>query len=289
MDIKNRQKGIGGSDVAPILGLSRFSTALQIWESKVNQIEEMQLKPDDPNTAMLYWGHALEKPIIDGYADITGYKIKYGKDIPQITHEKYSWLIANVDGFAYRENETLLLEAKFSQMFRDWGDPGTDKIPVEYICQIQHYLHVCDLQEAHVAAFTPPIRGVFSPASTLLKIYRINRSDKIIERMLPILDKFWNYHVSKKIPPEPQCLSDVKVVYSEDDGSEKMADLEVHQFIKEIKLINEKIKVLKQKKESRVTQVANFLKQSSRLLNQEGETIARFSTNKNGNRILRVI
>ena len=32
-----RQKGIGGSDVAPILGISKWTSSIDIWLSKTNQ------------------------------------------------------------------------------------------------------------------------------------------------------------------------------------------------------------------------------------------------------------
>lgn len=38
--LKERQKGIGGSDVAAILGMSPWRTPYQVWEEKTTPIDE---------------------------------------------------------------------------------------------------------------------------------------------------------------------------------------------------------------------------------------------------------
>ena len=34
--LKQRQSGIGGSEIAAIVGLNQYTTPMQVWESKVN-------------------------------------------------------------------------------------------------------------------------------------------------------------------------------------------------------------------------------------------------------------
>lgn len=279
MDLKLRKQGIGGSDVAPILGLSRFSTAVDVWQKKISDSKELVLKPDDSTTSLMYWGKVLEKPIIDAYAEVTNNKIVYGDEIDQLSHPDHSWLIANVDGFAFRGYEKILLEAKYSQYIgKEWGAPWTDKIPVEYTCQIQHYLHVCGLNEAHVPVWSEGI----------LKIYVVKRDDAIIDRMLPDLRKFWHENVLKLVPPEPQNSSDVKILYPRDSGSEKIATKELASNVAAVKLIDDQVKKLKQEREKHITAIGGFLKDSSKLVSNDGLVLARFSMRKDGKRVMRI-
>ena len=66
--LKERQKGIGGSDVAAILGMSPWRTPYQVWEEKTTPIDETAEEDDRP---ALYWGRVLEAPIPVSYTHLT--------------------------------------------------------------------------------------------------------------------------------------------------------------------------------------------------------------------------
>ena len=95
-----RQKGIGGSDVAPILGISKWSSAVDIWLSKTNQ------KHDDcvQNEAMI-WGHILEPVIRNHFREITGKKVIEVHAILQ--SEEHPFMIADIDGLTTDDNGNL--------------------------------------------------------------------------------------------------------------------------------------------------------------------------------------
>src|SRR4051812_40261636 len=64
--LQGRTLGIGSSDAASILGLSRFQSALSLYYDKLG------LKEPNPNTEeRREWGLALEEPIANRYAAIT--------------------------------------------------------------------------------------------------------------------------------------------------------------------------------------------------------------------------
>ena len=64
--LKQRQAGIGGSDVAPILGISKWRTPLDVYNDKTSDIFE-----EEDNSSMI-WGRRLEPVIRQAYADETG-------------------------------------------------------------------------------------------------------------------------------------------------------------------------------------------------------------------------
>ena len=53
--LRYRKCGIGGSDVAAILGISKWNSAISLWLDKTNQTNE----PVEENEAM-YFGSLLE-------------------------------------------------------------------------------------------------------------------------------------------------------------------------------------------------------------------------------------
>ena len=57
--LRYRQKGIGGSDAAAVLGLSRWKGPIDIWLSKTQEIMQ-----DDGQSEAAYWGTVLELSLI---------------------------------------------------------------------------------------------------------------------------------------------------------------------------------------------------------------------------------
>ena len=54
--LEKRRHGIGGSDAAIIMGVSPFSSLMDLWLDKTGQFEANE---DDASEAM-YWGNVLE-------------------------------------------------------------------------------------------------------------------------------------------------------------------------------------------------------------------------------------
>jgi predicted phage-related endonuclease len=68
----NRKQGIGGSDVAPIMGLSLWSTPLDIYNDKTCQELNCEELSDD-----LKRGIRVEKYILQEYSENTNEEIEY--------------------------------------------------------------------------------------------------------------------------------------------------------------------------------------------------------------------
>ena len=126
-----RQTGIGGSDVAPILGLSPWRSPYQVWEDKTGRGE------DQPESPALYWGRLLEDPIRQAYADRTGLTVV--KPDCMYSSAEHPFMHANLDGIA---SDGRIVEFKTSSRDDAWGEEGTDEIPEYYMTQVQHYLYV---------------------------------------------------------------------------------------------------------------------------------------------------
>lgn len=281
MDLRERKKGIGGSDVAPILGLSRFRTAVEIWYDKLSDEVQEEPRPDDPNTSMMYWGKAFEREILDAYTKVTGNCLIRGEDIGQLKHPDIPWLMANVDAFTYSGGEKILVEAKNCEFSRDgdWGNEWTDVIPIEYLCQIQHYLHVTGLKRADVAV---RING-------LLKVYEVHKSDEVIKKMMPALDRFWNHNVKNNIAPTASNLSDVRIIYPDAVNQEKTASDEQITDICQIKQLNTEKSVINKKLDKLKTPIAEYMGESNLLVANDGSKVATFNKNKSGNRVFRIV
>lgn len=103
-----RRQGIGGSDVAAILGISPFRTARDLYDDKLNIASAVD---DTGNWVALEMGHLLEPLVAQIFTKKTGLEVFQIKKMFQ--HPQYPFMLADVDYFVRLPNgEIALLEIK---------------------------------------------------------------------------------------------------------------------------------------------------------------------------------
>jgi putative phage-type endonuclease len=141
-----RANGIGGSEIAAVLGLSPYESRFSLWHRKQGLIGPVEESPQ------MRWGKKHEPTICAEFAELHPEWIVH-------TSATYAaadrpWQIANPDRLLYlpgSEEPFALLEAKTAYDDEGWGEEGTDQIPVWYRAQCQWYLDVLGLTVCHVA------------------------------------------------------------------------------------------------------------------------------------------
>lgn len=140
-----RRRGIGGSDVAAILGISPFRTARDLYDDKLN----IALAVDDAgNWVALEMGHLLEPLVAQIFTKKTGLEVFQIKKMFQ--HPQYPFMLADVDYFVRLPNGKIaLLEIKTTNYnAKDhWWKDGEECVPVYYETQGRHYMAVMDMDE----------------------------------------------------------------------------------------------------------------------------------------------
>jgi putative phage-type endonuclease len=143
-----RTRGIGGSEIAAVVGLSPYESAFSLWHKKKGNI------PSEQTGEHLGWGNRLEPVVADHFA--SRHQELWVMDAGgTYAHEDRPWQLANPDRLIFPPRDVTvstpplaLLEVKTSR----FGDGFTDtEIPVHYACQVQHYLDVLGLDLAYVA------------------------------------------------------------------------------------------------------------------------------------------
>lgn len=122
---EQRRWAVGGSEISAVLGLHPWESRFSLWHRKRGTVAA---QPDNPQ---MEWGRRLEPVII----------AKYTEDRPEIevvpggtfTRSDRPWQIASLDA---RAGEGVV-EAKTQHDDRDreWGEEGTDEVPVYYRAQ----------------------------------------------------------------------------------------------------------------------------------------------------------
>lgn len=181
--LQERRKGIGGSDVATILGLNKWKSPYQLWLEKTDQITL-----DDSAGEAAYWGTTLEPAVANRFSEITGKKVRRRNQM--FEHSQYPFLIANIDRDIV--GEPAILECKTANQFlaKEWEK---DEIPMQYICQVQHYMNVLNREYAYFAVLIGGQRFIWK---------RIDRDQELIDTITERLIEFWEENIVKGIAPE---------------------------------------------------------------------------------------
>jgi putative phage-type endonuclease len=141
-----RRSGLGGSEIAAVLGLSPWTSKFALWHRKAGNVGE------ERDNAGMSWGRRLETVIAE----------KWAEDHPDWSMRRTGtwrskarpWQIANPDRLVNSAaGPAGILEVKTAHGMDgwEWGESGSDDIPVYYRCQGMHYLDVFGLEFCHFA------------------------------------------------------------------------------------------------------------------------------------------
>jgi putative phage-type endonuclease len=185
--LEERRKGIGGSDVAAILGLSPWKSAYQVYREKRKEVEDFQ------GNEATDWGKRMEPAIRQWYSDQTGRSVRLPDKI--MYSDKYPFMLASLDGFT---DCGRVVEIKTARSGKGWGEPGTNEIPDYYAVQCHHYMAVTGFEVTDL----PVSIGGGSPA-----LYELPADKEIQEMIIEAEAAFWQRVVDGN-PPDPVTYAD---------------------------------------------------------------------------------
>lgn len=208
----DRTQFIGGSDIAAILGISPWRTALGLWTDKVY--------PDPKkDTQVQRRGKRLESYILEMVKDEFGFEAMHRNQ--RYTDPEIPYFSAEIDAEAAGDLKHENLEIKSVHPFKmhEWGEEGTDALPLHYAAQAQWGLGVTRRD----------ICQVFALIGDDLRHYCIERDDATISAMRERAEEFWQKFILPKIAPpldyeDERVLDYLKRIYPGTDGTTLKAD-----------------------------------------------------------------
>lgn len=136
--LAERSRGLGGSDAAVVMGLSRFKTPLQLYYEKIG--EPRFVGADDLiviDAELQEWGHLFEGPIIQKYANRT--KRTMDRFTSTVWSERYLWMCGHPDAICTSDRRGLEAKTVVPALADEFGEPGSDNVPQDYLLQCVHY------------------------------------------------------------------------------------------------------------------------------------------------------
>jgi putative phage-type endonuclease len=138
-DLRNEPGSVGGSDIAPIAGLSSWESCITKWAKKTGQI------PDEitPNMSMKL-GTKLEAPILELFADEHPELEIY--ETGTWANKDNPWARSNPDGlYKDADGNWGIIEVKFSRDY--WSG-----VPQAYRAQVLWYMRIFGIKQAKLVA-----------------------------------------------------------------------------------------------------------------------------------------
>lgn len=205
-----RKQGIGASDAAAAVGISPYQSPLELWLIKTGRDSDMPKPNPDDESSPMYWGNILEPIVAQHYTKRTGNKVRKVNAVLQHPDTDKHWMLANLDYTVTHNSDVQILECKTAG---EWGAKHwRDGVPEYVQCQVQHQLAVTGKQAADVCVLL---------CGQEIKIYRIERDEALIEKLIALERQFW--HCVETDTPPPVDGSDssgraLKYLYPNDSG-----------------------------------------------------------------------
>lgn len=198
-----RYTGVGGSDVSALLGMSRYSAAMEVYEEKTGLLPvvgDPDADESDDGSEAAYWGTRFEDEVRRRFTAVTGVHVVKPGSFRSV---RWPWLVVNPDGIVQNppgcwpaadgagpvegyEGKTT------SQYLADRWAGG--QVPDHAELQCQTVMAVLGLDGMHVACLIGGQRMVTR---------YVPRDDELIADLVEITREFWHDHVLPRIPPPP--------------------------------------------------------------------------------------
>ena len=265
----DRTKYIGGSDIGAILGLSQFRTPLEVWMEKTGK----QMKKID--SLPLRFGSFAEEFVASEYARATGCALTH--DQSTFIHPKYSYMSAHIDrlvlGDGAQSLPTKILECKTANPFAQsqWGEAGSDQVPMSYLCQCVWYMAITAIEKADLAVLF---------GNSDFRVYEITRDLELEELVIQRAQTFWGKNVLGDIPPPEVNEADCQSLFSKGVvGKSVQASRATLELTHRLHLLNSEIE-LREAELTSIKQAIMTQMGDAEVLTYQGQTVATWKAPK---------
>lgn len=280
--LSERRKGVGGSDIAALMGINPWKTPLDVWRDKTGRHEENR---DPESLERMHWGSVLEDIVAKEYAARTGRKVQRINSILQCAMTPIAQanidraIVANGSRARWNGEKLLgsdrLLECKtahaLAQNGEEWGEPGTDQVPAQYHLQCQWYMGICQVYRCDLAVLFGGQR---------FSIYNLTFDPELFVMLIETAVEWWVAHVIRDEPPLPQSEIEARQRWARhQDGKQIEVDSDIAEAINDLIVIKAEIKSLQDTEKSLKDMIFPALEDAETIFYQ-GRKLATYKANK---------
>lgn len=218
--VKERQKYLGASDLAAILGVDEYKTPLDVYNEKLG------LVPPFEGNKQTERGEKLESIAAQEYTEQTGRKVH--RRSTELIHPKYEFIRGHMDRRVVGEKRPVEIKCPSRGMFYKLKREG---LPNSWIVQMQAYL---GLDGSPVGDFAP-----FCADAWELVPFEVQADPELFEKIEHAAVFFWEEYVMKRTPPPAIAADKPFIEFAKVGGDvairEDMEFLEAAEILREAK------------------------------------------------------
>ena len=202
-DVVARLQGIGGSEAYAAANI--MTPQMSSWATSQYELFNIKLgrqkEKDISDKPSVEWGSWLEGPVLEKINKTTKYQLRRDRS----THwsEKYPFMYAHIDAnlvgnsieaFGKRYKKVIAeIKCPMTYSAKNYGEEGTDEIPVWNLMQCMHYLVV-----------HPDVNAVFvfvQLPHEPLRHYVVKRDKELLDSYTQAVCRFWSFVEEAKRNP----------------------------------------------------------------------------------------
>lgn len=260
----DRSQWLGGSDIAAVLGLSPWTTPLQLWERKTRPRVEGPLT--GPKKRGIRWEGVVAEMLVEDL-QARGHQVEIVASNLRYQDQEHPFMAAEID-FELRldgADEITNCELKTVHPFRlrEWGSTGSDDLPIHYTAQVMHGLGVTRRRSGILAALL---------GADELRSYPVAADDETIAAIRARAVSFWTEHVLAGVAPEPTTLDDLSRLFThEAEVPALLADEELAEKVMRMRALHAQVKACEAEAETLEFAVKRAMRDAGELVMPNGK------------------
>lgn len=225
----------GGSTASALLGLNEYASAAEVFYKYLGIMPQKQV-----DSLPMYFGRKLEPVVRNSYQywegdidsmmsnDAAGRivnEVAYVDDLTILVNPDMPYAHANIDGHIVRnyQGREGILEIKTIASFA--AEKYENGFPIGYICQVQLYMAVCEVDYAEIALLKD---------GRYFEVIPIERNEGIIQTILTKTEEFWRkVNEAKKIMASTDLTQEQKLAMISEYEPEVESSTAYESFLKE--------------------------------------------------------
>ena len=178
---QDRTKFLGGSEISGVMGMSRWTTPLEIWAKKTGAI-----KDNFEMNEAVEMGNRLEDMVCELFEEKSGIKVEV--DETTFRHPDYDFLVAHLDR---RIVGGGVFEAKTCSAYKvdEWLG---EEIPSEYYLQVNFYMGILAEHIGYIAVLVGGQKFIWK---------KVDFSQELFDKQVEMAVTFWRDYVLTDTPP----------------------------------------------------------------------------------------
>ena len=274
----NDRKGyIGGSDIASVMGLSRWKTPLMLWAEKTGEVV-----PDDlSENEAVEMGIELEETVARIFTKRTGLKVRQAPQ--RYSSKTHKFMACQVDRLITGTDDLLECKTCSAWKAKEWEG---EEIPIEYILQVSWQLMVTGRKTGYIAVLIGGNKFLYK---------KIEADQELFDKMTEAAKLFWKM-IENKTPPVAEAADNSFMVelYPSAGEAIKEASQDVTDAVAALQLIKAEIIEAEKKKDEIEVKLKEIIgvnagiktpEYTVKWLNVKGST---FTVTKKDSRMLRI-